>query len=162
MRSGKDDLPIFLRRNARPAMTDIPATSALHWPCLTQNDGTRTTTWSYHIIQGDSGGKVSLCKVRFGRRCCRSLRKKKVHMSMCLILNGYQKRHIWIPRPNSVRPLCGVGWRAKVTREKWIHVMFLLARIKKREDQLRRKTRDLRTQVAKALRMTVEFPNIYC
>jgi hypothetical protein len=47
--------------------------------------------------------------------------------------------------------------------------MFLLARnldpaahIKKREDQVRRKTRDLRTRVAKALKMTVKFLNIYC
>ena len=34
--------------------------------------------------------------------------------------------------------------------------------IKNREDQVRRKTRDIRTRVAKALRMVVEFSNIYC
>jgi len=34
--------------------------------------------------------------------------------------------------------------------------------IKKREDQVRRKTRDLRTRVAKALRTVMEFSNIYC
>ena len=31
--------------------------------------------------------------------------RKKVHMNMCLILNGYRVRAIWIPRTNSVRIL---------------------------------------------------------
>jgi len=35
MRSGEDDMPKLLRRNARPRMTDIIATSAVHRPCLT-------------------------------------------------------------------------------------------------------------------------------
>ena len=34
--------------------------------------------------------------------------------------------------------------------------------IKKREDQLRRKTRVLRTRVKSALRLTVGFSNFYC
>jgi hypothetical protein len=43
-------MPKLLRRNARPRMTGVTATSAVHWPGLTQNDGTRTTR-SYHITQ---------------------------------------------------------------------------------------------------------------
>jgi hypothetical protein len=36
------------------------------------------------------------------------------------------------------------------------------ARMKKREDQLRRTTRDLHTRVAKCTEVTVGFWNVYC
>ena len=41
-------------------------------------------------------------------------------------------------------------------------ILDAAALIKKREDQLRRKTRDFRTRIASALRLTVGFSNIYC
>jgi hypothetical protein len=41
-------------------------------------------------------------------------------------------------------------------------ILNAAARIKKRNDQLRRTTRNLRTQAAKCIGLTVEFSNIYC
>jgi hypothetical protein len=41
-------------------------------------------------------------------------------------------------------------------------ILDAAARIKKRQDPFRRKTRDLRTQLQNALRLTVKFSNIYC
>jgi hypothetical protein len=40
-------------------------------------------------------------------------------------------------------------------------ILDAASRLKKREDQLRRTTRDLRTRVASALTLTVEFSKIY-
>jgi hypothetical protein len=56
------------------------------------------------------------------------------------------------------------GYKRKVdTRDELLaSTLDAAARIKKREDQLRRTTRDLRTRVASALRLTVGFSNIYC
>jgi hypothetical protein len=84
------------------------------------------------------------------------VRKKIVQMNMCIILNGYRDRDPSISRPNSVRILfVGLGeWRSLknkrgYTDELLARILDAAARIKKREDQLRRTTRDLRTRVAK-------------
>ena len=59
--------------------------------------------------------------------------------------------------------------RSEVNKRKVDTLEELLARtsdaaasIKKREDQLRRTTRDLRTRVAKCTEVDGGFPNIYC
>jgi hypothetical protein len=49
-------------------------------------------------IQGDSGGKVNILGGDSIGHC-----EKKVHTNMCLILNGYQDRAVWISRPVVVR-----------------------------------------------------------
>jgi hypothetical protein len=41
-------------------------------------------------------------------------------------------------------------------------VLDAVARIKKHEGQLKRKTRDIRKRVAKCIRLTVGFSKIYC
>jgi hypothetical protein len=50
-----------------------------------------------------------------------SVTEKTVHMNMCLILNVYRGRAVWISRPTSIRFVCWVGWSAKFTKERWIH-----------------------------------------
>ena len=128
MRSGKDDMPKLLRRNARPRMRGITVTSARSLAML------NTERWDSHnnmVLSHSTGWFRRKGKLRYGKvwkAILSIIVKKKVHTSMCLILNGYQEKHIWIPRPNSVRLLCGVRWRAKVTKEKWIHLINLLAR----------------------------------
>jgi hypothetical protein len=84
--------------------------------------------------------------------------EKNVHMSMCLILNGYRVRALGTSRPNSVRFFMGSWMKSEIyewkvdTRDKFFARMLdAAARIKKREDQLRRTTRDLRTRVAKCI-----------
>jgi hypothetical protein len=42
------------------------------------------------ITQADSGGKVNVLEDYS------SLKKKRIDMNMCLILNGYQDRTVWI------------------------------------------------------------------
>jgi hypothetical protein len=80
---------------------------------------------------------------------------EKVCISMCLILNGYRDRAVWISRPNSVRFLVAVWMKSEiykrklVTRAKFLAPMLdAAARIKKRADQFRRRTPDFRTLVA--------------
>jgi hypothetical protein len=80
---------------------------------------------------------------------------------MYLSLNGYQDRTVSISRPNSIKFLfVGVAWRTKFAKERWIHetncwpaFWHAAAHIKKREDQLRRTTRDLVTRVAKCIEL---------
>jgi hypothetical protein len=75
---------------------------------------------------------------------------------MCLILNGYGDTAVWISRPNYVR-LLFVGLdeeqslqnKGGYTDELLAHILHAAVCIKKREDQLRRTTRDLRTRIAK-------------
>ena len=56
-----------------------------------------------------------------------------------------------------------VYWRKLDTRKE-LHARILdaSARVKKREDELRRTIRDLRTRDESALRLTVGFSNILC
>ena len=77
---------------------------------------------------------------------------------MCLILNGYRDTAVRISRPNFVRFLFvgsdeerSLQNKGGYTDELLARILDAAARIKKREDQLRRTTRDLRTQVAKVL-----------
>jgi hypothetical protein len=51
--------------------------------------------------------------------------------------------------------------RGGYTDELLARILDAAARIKKREDQLRRTTRDLRNELQNALRLTVGFSNIY-
>jgi hypothetical protein len=82
--------------------------------------------------------------------------EKKFRMIICLILNHYGHRVVWIPFITS-SGFCLWDWmRTKVcktkldTREELLALILnAAARIKKSEDQLRRTTRDLRTRVAK-------------
>jgi hypothetical protein len=53
-----------------------------------------TASLIYTVIQG----KVSI----FGGDSIAHCDKKNVYMNMCLILNGYRNRDVWISRPNSV------------------------------------------------------------
>jgi hypothetical protein len=47
--------------------------------------------------------------------------ERKLHMDTCLNLNVYREIALWISRPKSVRFFfCGVGLRAKFTKERWI------------------------------------------
>jgi hypothetical protein len=48
-------------------------------------------------IQGDSEGKANILGGDNTGRC-----EGKVHIKMCLILNGYRDRSLWNYRPNSV------------------------------------------------------------
>jgi hypothetical protein len=109
------------------------------------------------FIQGDSGGKVNILWADNIGHC-----EKKVRMNMCLILIVYRDRIVRISRPNYVRFLF-VGFNEERTlKKKYGYTDELLARIldaavciKKREDQLRRTTRDLRTRVAKCTEVDV-------
>jgi hypothetical protein len=84
--------------------------------------------------------------------------REKVHMYVCLILNFYRKRAVWVSRPNSAR-FCLWGWmKSEVYKRKvdsWdeflARIFDAAARIQRRKDQLRRTTRDLRTRVAKCI-----------
>jgi hypothetical protein len=75
---------------------------------------------------------------------------------MCLILNVYRDWAVWISKPNYVTFLFVTFDKERSVQNKGGHTDELLARIldaavciKKREDQLRRTTRDLSTRVAK-------------
>jgi hypothetical protein len=83
--------------------------------------------------------------------------RTKVHMNMWLILNGCRDKAFWASRSNSARFLfAGLDdeWNKKKTkvdiRDKLLaRILDAAARIKEREDQLRRKPCDFRTRVAK-------------
>jgi hypothetical protein len=88
----------------------------------------------------------------------RVIQKKKVHFNMYLILNSYRDRALWIFRPNSVRFCLWGRMKSDVYKRKvdtWYELLARIldaaTRIKKREDQLRRTIRDLRTRVAKCV-----------
>jgi hypothetical protein len=82
--------------------------------------------------------------------------RTKVHMNMWLILNGCRNRAFWVSRSNSTRVLF-VGLDDEKNLKKKLDIRDKLlarildaaARIKEREDQLRRKPCDLCTRVAK-------------
>jgi len=88
--------------------------------------------------------------------------KEEVHLNICLILNGYRDRVVWVCRPNFFR---GLSIKSKVferlvdTRDELLaRILGAAASIEKCEDQLRRTTRDLHTGVDKPIE---EFWNIY-
>jgi hypothetical protein len=66
------------------------------------------------ITQTDSGGKVNILEDYSISHC----EKNKVHMNMCLILNGYQERIVWIYNKKTV-------WMV-IKREKLLVVNFTL------------------------------------
>ena len=86
---------------------------------------------------------------------------------MCLILNGYRDKTVWISRPNSVRFLF-VGldeeWslqRKVDTRDELLaHILDAAARIRKREDQLRQHA--VFAHELQSARLTMGFANFYC
>jgi len=79
-------------------------------------------------------------------------------MTMCLIVNGYQDRAVWISRTNSVS-FWFMGSDEEQSLQtnggytRWMACFNLgsAARIQKHEDQLRQTTHSLRTQAAKCL-----------
>ena len=81
--------------------------------------------------------------------------EKNGHKNMCIILNGH--RAVWIRRPNPVRFLfvrlkSDVYERRVDTRDELqARLLDAAARIEKPEDQLRQRTRDLRTRFAKCV-----------
>jgi hypothetical protein len=118
--------------------------------CL--NNETENLEASWYTIQGDSGENVdTLGGYKIGH-----CDKKKFHMNLCVILNGCRDRAVWISRPNSVR-FFFVGLDEERSIQKKVDTRDELlarsldaaARIKKREDQLGRTARGLRTRFAK-------------
>ena len=93
----------------------------------------------------------------FGKVTVSVVLSKKTSYGQCLVVNGYREGAVWIYRPNFVISFFLWGWmKTGVCRRKVDTADELLARIldaagciKKREDQLRRTARDLRTRVAK-------------
>jgi hypothetical protein len=76
----------------------------------------------------------------------------KVHMNICLTLNGYRDTDVQISRPNFVK---GLSMKGKVFErnvdkrdELLARILGAAARTREREVQLRRTKRDLRTRVA--------------
>jgi hypothetical protein len=104
------------------------------------------------LIQGDSGIKDNIWGGDSVGHC-----EKKVHFNLCLILNVYRDKTISISRTNFVRFFCVCVWmksevyQTKVdTPDEFLTcIVDAAACLEKREDQLRRTTRDLRTRVAK-------------
>ena len=83
---------------------------------------------------------------------------RKVYMNVCLILIGYRDTAVWVYRRNLVRFLFvglvkGEVYKRQVdAREELIaRILDAAVLIKKPEVQLRQKTRDLRTRVAKRI-----------
>ena len=102
-----------------------------------------------HIdIQGDPGGRVN----NLWGDIVGKLEKKKVNMNVCLILKSYWATALWISRANFLK-FFFVGLDEEWSlQNKGGYTDELLARIldaaackKKREDQLRRTTRELHT-----------------
>jgi len=82
--------------------------------------------------------------------------RKKDHTNMCLNLNGYRERVVCVSRRNFSR-FFFVGLEeerslqkeCRYTDELLAPIFDATARVKKREDRIRRTTRDLPTPVAK-------------
>ena len=95
--------------------------------------------------------------------------KKSVHMSMCLILSG--QRDLFESAVVTPLDFSLWGWmkseadkRSVDTRDESLAGIFdATARMKKREDQLRRTTRDLHTRVAKCIEVDGGiFKHLFC
>jgi hypothetical protein len=94
--------------------------------------------------------------------------EKKVHMSMCLILNVYRGRAVWIYRPNSVRFLF-VWLKSEVYERKVDTPDELLDRILDAAACIKNimfnstENHAIYThELQSALKFTVGFGNIYC
>ena len=91
--------------------------------------------------------------------------RKKVHMNMCLILNGYRDRAIWITTPNLLVFCCGVGWRAEFVKERWLHEMNCLhfgCCCPHKGTWRSNQTTTQDQQIWVALNLMVTFSNIHC
>lgn len=66
-------------------------------------------------IQDDSGGKISILVVIVS-----DIVRRKIHVNLCLILNGYRDTAVCIFRL-CYNLVCGVRERTKFTKERWIH-----------------------------------------
>jgi hypothetical protein len=94
---------------------------------------------------------------------------KKIHTNKCLILDGYGEK-LFEFTDLSLFDFCLWGWmksksykRELDTREKsFARITDAAARMKKREDQLRRKYAMFAHELQSALRFTVVFSNTYC
>jgi hypothetical protein len=105
------------------------------------------------ITQGDSEWKVNILGGDSVGHC-----EEKVHMNMWLILNYYPDRAVWISKNNAVRYLFvaldeerSLNRKINAWNESLARILDAAARIKKRGDQLRLTTCDLRTPVAKCI-----------
>jgi hypothetical protein len=83
------------------------------------------------------------------------VRRKKVYMKMCLILNGFRDGVVCIYRSSFLRYLFvelvegrSLQQEGGYIRRLLAHILDAAVRIKKREDQLRRATSNFRTRVA--------------
>jgi hypothetical protein len=88
-------------------------------------------------------------------------------MNICLILNGYRDKTVWISRPNSLRFLfveLDEEWslqRKVDTRDELLtRILDAAARIKKREDQLRQHA--VFAHEFQSARLKMGFANVYC
>jgi len=109
-----------------------------------------TVNYWWLNIQGDSGGKISISEVIISV----IVGEKKVHINTCItVIQLAESPYL------TLLDFCLWGWikgevhKRKVdTRDKLLAGSSDVAtRIKKREDQLRRTTRDLRTEHAKCI-----------
>jgi hypothetical protein len=98
-----------------------------------------------------------------------SIITKKFHTNMCLILDGCGEK-LFEFTDLTLFDFCLWGWlkskaykRELDTRDKlFARITDAAARMKKREDQLRRKYAMFAHELQSALRFTVVFSNIYC
>ena len=74
--------------------------------------------------------------------------KTEIHMNMCFIPNGYRERAVCISRLSFTFLFVRLDEKRSL-QNKGGYTKRIFADINKREDQLRRTTRDLRTRVAK-------------
>ena len=84
--------------------------------------------------------------------------KEKVHMTMCLIVNGYWDRAVWISIPHYVRfwfmrldEVQSLQTKGGYLRRTVCYNFGSAACIQKHEDQLRRTTHNICTQPAKCI-----------
>ena len=116
--------------------------------------------------QDDSGGKVSVLRSDTIGVC-----EKRFHMNMCLlILDAYQDRAVLTSKTKCVRFLfMGSDERQSLqTKSGWLYetnfslILDVATHKSKRENQLRRKTRDFHTRVAKRVEADGGIFDIYC
>jgi hypothetical protein len=87
--------------------------------------------------------------------------RKKAHVNICLILNGYWDREVWIYRPNSLRSsFVGLDvYRGKVNTERFLARILDAGAIKKHEDQFKQYA-TFALELQSTFRLTVGFLNI--
>ena len=114
--------------------------------------------------QSDAEGKASIWELTVS-----VIIREKVHMTMCLILNGYWDTAVWISRHNYVR-FWFMGFDEEQSLEmkggymrRTVCSNFRSAAcIQKCDDQLRRTTQNIAHNLWSALRLMVDCLNIYC